>query len=200
MLLSVYIHFYGSIMAESLILHAQREPRIMNNGTIMGALAGALTGVPFGVLIGGAIGGLAGKLKIMNENKHGKLVRPPSMFNLKAVAGAMVGFVLGGLALTMIAMSATAAPTLLAALPSLMVGEAIGAAIGALVGGHRGKKEMAAEYNMAAQQAEVAHAEAMAAARSQEPQPLQEADLEHAPTHFLENELRRREASTARSR
>lgn len=183
-------------MAERLLLHAHQNPTILNKSAIMGGMLGAMVPVPFGVLIGGLLGGTLGKMRINSENEHGKYVGPPTLLNLKATAGGMIGYVGTGVVLAALAMTGAAAAAAIVpmALPLVITGTAIGA----YLGGRSGKNEMAQEYNMALAQND--YMRSQAPARSREPEREPELDLAHAPTHFLENELARRQKQSERER
>ncbi len=154
----------------------------------------------------GLVGGMIGKARMIRENAEGKVMTPPSTFNKEAAIGMASGWILGGLAATIIA-GVAGIPLLMASgdalstislianatPPIVLAGQAIGAVVGGIAGGNRGKKRMAAEYDMALDQ------EAVARRHERSLAPAQEIEAPAAGKSFVQ-QLASERAQSQRSR
>lgn len=153
-------------MADTLKLRTNNTPTMFNPEMMLGGLIGAMFGgfpvMALTVATGALIGGWLGKKRLENENRDGKDVVPPTGWNREAAIGGIAGHFIGQVAAAMafIGVSgvslaggtfpaeASLAPAAGAAFASWLGSTAIGTWIGSRVG----RRRMAQEYLMAAQQ------------------------------------------------
>lgn len=149
----------AEISAEIYRVAPLKSPSLWNQDTAIGALAGTFVLGPIGTVIGGVIGGFWGKRGMEEEERVGRIVRPPTTTNKRAVIGALAGGLIGsvGFAVALIAamivvpplFPVVAAHTFAFSVASFVVAGAA-AVVGFRKGGTTGYNRMAEEYRAAA--------------------------------------------------